>query len=586
MNWFKKISEFDNQPIKADPKSIGYKEEWGEHHGPVDYVPDTWNFGPRGFHQPPMPLPKKLYHVTPFPNEITKEGFKTFRKPQDQTFGGHGTYVSFTSLENAKTYQEGLKDIVKIARGIYHKSDIPSLAQKWDISEKATKSIISDIDRWSREGTAWDERRYIAEFLKHSNILGSKFPLFVTSMDRLVKRLENVDPNNVAILEVQTSPQKWHTGIGMLEPNNMKGQYTFNEGENEWRLYDPSSIPNANIARIAQNKWYSSIKTSQSEIPLWKRHMEEYAPGVPFDENNQQPYFDARNKRKQWELEVAKAVSRGEISPQEAESLGNRGTYSNSPDSRKWKPLPQRLYHVTTNKSEVVKGFLKSRAELGQTNGKGLGGGDSYTISFTDNFSIAKQIYDALVDAQSVVSFKVTPQQMLNDATNGAGAKKPFINEIIKHYPGFNNKTYSIDNLPPSLKHVLEGIRVEQEYFPTPLEEFRQKHGTEWLPYGEKWPHGDDERYNFFYRPMTREEQITANFNLFKVFLFFREQAGGPLDPLFFLSDEHGLSQVDPKEIAILVCQPKQGALGYQVQALGEWRTYDGQSIDIIDVMQ
>ena len=102
MSWYKEAQEH------VPPEEVGYNTEWGEHHGPVSTKLDTWSYGTKGYNpfSPPMPLPKVLYHVTPFPEKIMEEGFKAFDDPDQQTFGGHGEYVSFRSLKNAETYQE------------------------------------------------------------------------------------------------------------------------------------------------------------------------------------------------------------------------------------------------------------------------------------------------------------------------------------------------------------------------------------------------------------------------------------------------------------------------------------------------
>lgn len=68
MQWLHKLAH-DN--IEINPSTIGYDEqEWGPHHGNPSFKPDYWNYGPKGYNQPPMPLPKKLYHATPFPEKI------------------------------------------------------------------------------------------------------------------------------------------------------------------------------------------------------------------------------------------------------------------------------------------------------------------------------------------------------------------------------------------------------------------------------------------------------------------------------------------------------------------------------------
>lgn len=281
MNWYKNIKTafFDKTPEIANPEDVGYHPNWGEHHGPVSFVPDRWNYGQKGYNEPPMPLPKKLYHVTPFPDKISAEGFKTFRDPKEQTFGGHGTYVSFTTLGNAYEYQKGLKDMVLIANGLYEWQDRYDLAKKWGLDEKKAQHISEDVERWSQEGVIyntrppWDDNRKLAEFLKTSTVYGSKFPLFFGSPAALLQRLATVDPKNVAILEVETTPQNWHSGIN-ADPDQMKGNYTYNKGETEWRIWDPAAIDKTKIRRIANIKeamprggmYYTDIGHDSSDL--------------------------------------------------------------------------------------------------------------------------------------------------------------------------------------------------------------------------------------------------------------------------------------------------------------------------------
>ena len=90
--------------------------------------------------------------------------------------------------------------------------------------------------------------------------------------------------------------------------------------------------------------------------------------------------------------------------------------------------------------------------------------------------------------------------------------------------------------------------------------------------------------YNHFYRRMTDEEKQDENFRMYKFFAAFREEAGGPLDPLFFGSDSKGLGNVPEQEVGICVCKPIPGAMGFQVSGLGEWRTNKGTAVQIVEI--
>jgi len=249
MNWFKKVSY--REEIEATEEQAGYDPSWGEHMGRVRYKPDTWNFGSRGLPSgtSAMPLPKKLYHATPDPDRILQEGFKTFINPDDQTFGGHGTYVSLTTLGNAKLYADAIKEISNVAFGKYKWSDALSLATKWGMEEKRAQALISTIERWSEDSfnlgkVHWDDKRKLLGFLAFSNGHGSKFPALVGTSENLVKKFidKGITPDKVGVVEVTLKqPLKYHTGINM-DDDKLKEYYTYNSYENEWRIFDPSII--------------------------------------------------------------------------------------------------------------------------------------------------------------------------------------------------------------------------------------------------------------------------------------------------------------------------------------------------------
>jgi hypothetical protein len=346
------------------------------------------------------------------------------------------------------------------------------------------------------------------------------------------------------------------------------------------------------------SNWYHKAKfaanSNQGDTrDIWKMPMEQYAPH-PFTPEEQKltEWTDDMMERRRgyrrqqdaWTHSMSRAISQGLITPEEAEQ---RGFKPANVSKINWQPLPSPLYHVTTHRTAAVQQGLKSRYELQQSSGKGLGGGDEYTISFTDSYEIAQGIYRAIREGREVAALSKGPMQLLIEADKGEGAQRPFLNDIFKQYTSSSDQgQYSLQNLPDPLKWLVSGMRVSRAYFPETAEEWAAKNGEGWKPFGERWPHGEEERYTQFARKMSKDEFREECFRLFKAFLFFREQAGGHLDPLFFTADEKGLGATPPDEIAILVCQPRKGAVGYKVNALGEWRTFAGEAIDIVDVIQ
>lgn len=256
---------YGRDPIEADPKEHGYLDEWGDHHGPVKYVPDTWNYGDRGYPHgtAPIPLPKKLYHVTPYPMQIMEEGFKSFRDPSKQTFGGHGRYVSFTNLKNAKVYQQALQLLWQIANtenvGDVDEDFAVSLAYDWGINEESAKRIYK-LKKDEAELNGYSNRRFLLEFLNFLSFSSSSdriegkpgFPLFMGTMDNLMKRLKSIDYEDIAILEASVeTPLEWHNGVNVWDDTDMSGKYTVNTNEEEWRIEKSEDIPKTSIKRIA-----------------------------------------------------------------------------------------------------------------------------------------------------------------------------------------------------------------------------------------------------------------------------------------------------------------------------------------------
>lgn len=238
MNWYKESQE------KIPAEQVGYSKDWGEHHGDVETKLDMFNFGPSGYPKssPPMPLPKTLYHVTPFADKIQEEGFKMFKNPEEQTFGGHGEYVSFTSLENAKIYQEGLKDYIRMTKIPLESNNIENMLNKLLPFMKKWKVKSAWLDAIKKD---YNFDQDLAKSLY--NNLGSMFifseagfPIFAHS-GMTSPRLSKLDPDDVKIIEVSTVPNTWHSGVNTFM-DDMKDRYTYNAYENEWRIYNPNNV--------------------------------------------------------------------------------------------------------------------------------------------------------------------------------------------------------------------------------------------------------------------------------------------------------------------------------------------------------
>ena len=253
MNWYKISSEKEI----IEPEEVGYQEEWGEFHKPIEIERNYWGYE-KGYptSSPPLPLPKKLYHVTLAADKIMQEGFKTFSDPEKQTFGGHGSYVSLTDYQNAKSYAEGLKDFIRAA-------NLPTnqlldwlknvFMPKWEIKESWNENIErfqQDKHRMREDQTFEQNIREIAgEALSIAHIYSKNrpgFPMFLNGRE-LIKRFQGLSPDQVKILEVETQPLEWHSGTNIWDDVDMSNNYTTNIHENEWRIWNPQMIKNINI---------------------------------------------------------------------------------------------------------------------------------------------------------------------------------------------------------------------------------------------------------------------------------------------------------------------------------------------------
>lgn len=249
LNWFQKIAaDF----VTAEPGEIGYDPSWGDYHKKVEFKPDYWNYGPAGYFGPPMPMPKKVYHATPYPEKILAEGFKTPKTVGSQTFGGGSEFMSFTSFENAKLYQEALKDMVRVANGQFDHMGLEEsfryLANKWGgTEEQRLKGLIDMVQGWQeyreKEGLRHDVQRGLVDFFGYAHNHGIEVPFLFGGSEQILEKFKKMNPDDIGIIEVETNPSlNWHNGANIWHDTDMSTNYTYNKSENEWRVFAPEMI--------------------------------------------------------------------------------------------------------------------------------------------------------------------------------------------------------------------------------------------------------------------------------------------------------------------------------------------------------
>jgi hypothetical protein len=291
---------------------------------------------------------------------------------------------------------------------------------------------------------------------------------------------------------------------------------------------------------------------------------------------NQKKWDDYFKRGREWEQSVQEAMSEGKLPIKDAQARGYHMNQDQDDTGKStWQPLPADLYHVTTGASQVAKDGLKSRVQQGVSEGKGLGGGDSTTISFTQSKDVARTIYDTMHEALKVANGEISVDRLLDDAKEGKGAKRPFLGDMMRY---FNPNWEAGKPLPVGVQAIREGRELHYDV----------KHQDDLPPggkfVGQTWKGGGDKDVGNLWSVPASEDRIRSDrFDLYKNFLFMREAAGGPENPLFFGTDEKALANIDPKDIAILHVQPKPGAMGYPMSALGEWRTHSGKAVNVVD---
>jgi len=324
--------------------------------------------------------------------------------------------------------------------------------------------------------------------------------------------------------------------------------------------------------------WYSRIikeatadPTSMSKEDWLKSNM----PGMTFDQMLEEPnYSRYLSLKKEWQRAMERALSTGRLSPEDAGSK----KFLFEPGHG---PLPtEPLYHVTTARDAIVSGGIKTRDELGQSLGKGLGGGQSNTISFTIDLNTARGIRDNMLEARAFASGELSFDDLYRMAEKGTGAKRPWLEEWLKYHGSKDGKTTS-----EGVKAILEGYELDPLPMPKTKEEM-SKEGWEPVP-SSRWTHGREEYegYTLFRRRLSPEKEAERKFEFFKTWSSFRDVAGGPLDPLYFLSDPTSLASVPKDQVAILEFRAKPKGYGHRVSALGEWRTYSGDAVEFVRVV-
>ena len=326
-------------------------------------------------------------------------------------------------------------------------------------------------------------------------------------------------------------------------------------------------------------------------------------------------WAERRAHEKVWKDAIKRAVSIGQLTPQQADKLD--WYPSGGGEIKDYGPLPDELYHVSTGAEGILRHGLKTREQLTMQNGSGLGGGADDTISFTTDLKTARVIRAAMFEARRVARGELTVPMMLSQAkampdpvqlikARGMEAKNRLtVSSAYDFLMRYHNANWKPgDPEPESIELLRRGERSLSGFGTvndvTRLEALvppGDHHGFVFkvasLPAGYRalrsWKNAAGEdvaAVSAIVRKMTKDEEIDAAFDFYKQFASGRDYAGGRMDPLFFATDHKALARTKTKDIRIFKFKPKPGAHGYKVSSLGEWRAHFGDVVRLTGVVE
>lgn len=315
------------------------------------------------------------------------------------------------------------------------------------------------------------------------------------------------------------------------------------------------------------------------------------------DPRRHELYEKWHGEERDWKSHIRRGLGLGHLTQDRARELGYHGSghERSEPTAREyferegrepyestgWQHLPGKLYHVTTDMPGVRQHGLKSRAELGQGSGHGLGGGEDDTISLTSSHELAQGLLRAMHEYHGVLNGRKTPQDMWEEAKAGTGAQKPFHRELARYHGGDWEEG---DPLPRQLDAHMRGVELKQGGMVYSPQEMAEREGPGWRPHrdsGEITRKDGTKLYNVWERDASPDKLMHQRSDMYKNFSYWRSHAGGPQDPLFISNDVGAFARKNPADFGLLHVRPRPGAQGYPLSAQHEWRTTTGDALEV-----
>lgn len=274
---------------------------------------------------------------------------------------------------------------------------------------------------------------------------------------------------------------------------------------------------------------------------------------------------------------VRHGLSMGHLTYDQAREHGYRGdsreetrdSWNGKPSGKGWQPLPQELYHTTTDAAGVMAHGLKSAQELGHKNGHGLGGTPQW-LSMTYSAEHAHNMLDALHEYHDHLTGKTSFADLMDKARKGEGAQQPYHESLAGTVFGSNGD--EVRDTMMRGKRFEPGYAAHEEakergWEPHPTLHTNFGEGKDGRTYGAGWE-----------RPATLYEKHDE----YGAFSRARHWSGkGKPSILFVSNDREAFAKKDPKNFAVIKLRPKPGAQGFPMEGEHEWRTGTGQAVEI-----
>ena len=547
----------------------------------------------------PHEVPDMLHHVTSDMPGVQSSGMLQGKQDGGGFGGGQAEGVSFThDRAMAEHLHREMLRMGRVSRGEVHPHHFDQFAREDEHIHGLPQGAMQPALEFSQRAHDANAQSPVYDSpAKLRSLAKDSYNSYLIARDSVMRNHGKPSNNPMFFTDAETA-SKWtpdKVGIVSVPKHAIPKEALTTTGSDDWlsevRAY--SDVP------THQGQFWPEAKPPVDPVkPPWKYKRDEYAP-FPSQDAPGTVMDDYFQRDRDWRSHVKQALSEGTLHPEDARRQG----FDDSRVLDKMQPMPDTLYHVTTNKTQALKQGLKSRAQLGTGAGAGLGGGDEDTISMTDNPETAKRIHDALHEHRSLLRGEIKPEELLHQAAMGQGAEKPWLHNLVQGGGNLDiqgakegTDTQRVEGadwkskLPPGWQAFLQGRTIQRGSM---QDEIKQRTGAMavkdiqakgYEPVGPTWRGGDGELYAMHYhRPMTEDERLRAHSGLYKLWSAHREAAGGPEDPLFFQSDPKKLATTPKEDIDILKVHPHPGTRGIKQNALGEYRTYSGKALRLAD---